>query len=158
VITTQSLDADALVAVCADLESKCNYFLYGTCTTGSCLVRGGWVRGSGVPPDYSLATCRPLEQARALRRIAAALPLPAAPVDKDTSATAPAQSSPAVALVELVAEAIISATGSRNAELEACTAIDVVADWLERKHSARIANGSGFADLLREMLEREAGR
>ncbi|MFN6337495.1 MAG: hypothetical protein ACK41W_02030, partial [Cyanobacteriota bacterium] len=87
-----------------------------------------------------------------------ALPLPAAPVDKDTSATAPAQSSPAGALVELVAEAIISATGSRNAELEACTAIDVVADWLERKHSARIANGSGFADLLREMLEREAGR
>jgi hypothetical protein len=37
-------------------------------------------------------------------------------------------------------------------------AIAAVAEWLERHHTDRIANGSQFADLLREALEREAGR
>jgi hypothetical protein len=53
---------------------------------------------------------------------------------------------------------VLAIMQSETAEQAANAAVATVADWLERKHSARIANGSGFADLLREMLDREAGR
>jgi hypothetical protein len=77
-----------------------------------------------------------------------------APAPATASAPAPAGS-----LVEVVAALIANGIAcDRDEERIAAVAIRAVAEWLQRRHSGRIANGSQFADLLREALEREAGR
>ncbi len=38
------------------LRDQCNRYVNGECHTTSCLVRGGYKRGT-VPVDYSLAKC-----------------------------------------------------------------------------------------------------
>jgi hypothetical protein len=66
---------------------------------------------------------------------------------------------PAGSLVEVVAALIANGIAcDREEERIAADVIAAVAEWLERHHTGRIANGSQFADLLREALEREAGR
>ena len=66
---------------------------------------------------------------------------------------------PAGSLVEVVAALIANGIAcDREAERIAADVIAAVAEWLERHHTGRIANGSQFADLLREALEREVGR
>ena len=66
---------------------------------------------------------------------------------------------PAGSLVEAVAALIANGIAcDREEERIAVDAIAAVAEWLERHHTDRIANGSQFADLLREGLDREAGR
>jgi hypothetical protein len=65
----------------------------------------------------------------------------------------PMEAEPAMSLVEVVHNAIAYAdnySGSRKPQARA--AITAVAGWLERNHTGRIANGSQFADLLRETL------
>ena len=47
----------------------CSKLQYGTCSTRSCLVRGGWKSGEDV--NYDLATCAHLETVHALRRLRA---------------------------------------------------------------------------------------
>jgi hypothetical protein len=80
------------------------------------------------------------------------------PSEAPTPATAPA-SAPAGSLLEVVAALIANGIAcDREEERIAVDAIAAVAEWLERHHTGRIANGSQFADLLREALEREAGR
>ena len=63
-------DLDTIYRICADLEVQCNLLVNGQCMSAACLLRGGASWARGVPPDYRLATCRELEQSRALRRIA----------------------------------------------------------------------------------------
>jgi hypothetical protein len=78
--------------------------------------------------------------------------LPPAPAATPTPA-------PAGSLVEVVAALIANGIAcDREEEQIAVDAIAAVAERLERHHTGRIANGSQFADLLREALEREAGR
>jgi hypothetical protein len=61
--------------------------------------------------------------------------------------------------VEAVAALVANGIScDRDEERIAADAIAAVAEWLELRHTGRIANGSQFADLLREALEREVGR
>lgn len=53
---------------------------------------------------------------------------------------------------------VLAIMQSESAESAAHAAVTVIANWFERHHSGRIANGSQFASLLRELLDREAGR
>jgi hypothetical protein len=53
---------------------------------------------------------------------------------------------------------VLAIMQTESAEQAAYAAVSVIAQWLERHHTGRIANGSQFASLLREMLDREAGR
>ena len=81
-------------------------------------------------------------------------PVPHGPAPAADPAPAPAGS-----LVEAVAALVANGIScDRDEERIAADAIAAVAEWLELRHTGRIANGSQFADLLREALEREVGR
>jgi hypothetical protein len=60
----------ALAAAATLDEAMCNRIVNGQCTTLACLQRGGYVRGAGIPPNYSQAACPELDRAIALRRAA----------------------------------------------------------------------------------------
>jgi hypothetical protein len=71
-----ALDIEQLQMVIIEVEGECNLVVNGECRTGACLTRGGWIRGASFPQDSSIATCPALERAAALKRIAAAIPVP----------------------------------------------------------------------------------
>jgi hypothetical protein len=82
-----------------------------------------------------------------------------APVAEDSPATAPP--APAGGLVERLANALAEVNGSYAPEVwlsDACTAIRVVAAWLEQQQEVPVGSASASADYFAAMLRSEANR